>query len=144
VCIEELHRAADPRGALGMGAQRLLGMSRHVDARHGIVAVDAVAGDQLTQDEGALLGGVDQPLAGGGAVAGDDLVGIVLGGGRRWPALRLEAPQPISLASTRTTRALAAWGAAEHPAMPPPTIATSARCLPARGPSPSGVPAPAL
>ena len=38
--------------------------------------------DQLGQDHGALLGGVDQPLAGGGAVAGDDLVGIVLGGGR--------------------------------------------------------------
>jgi hypothetical protein len=42
-----------------------------------------VALDQLAQHRGALLGGVDQPLAGGGgAVAGDDLVEIVLGGGR--------------------------------------------------------------
>ena len=67
----------------GVGAQRLLGVGRHDDARQGIAAVDAVALDQLGQDHGALLGGIDQPLAGGGAVAGDDLVGIVLGGGRQ-------------------------------------------------------------
>jgi hypothetical protein len=65
--------------ALFVGAQGLLGVGRHDDARHGIVAVDAVALDQLAQYRGSLLGGVDQPLAGGGAVAGDDLVGIVLG-----------------------------------------------------------------
>jgi hypothetical protein len=44
-----------------MGAERLLGVGRHDDARHGILAVDAVAGDQLGQDHGALLGGIDQP-----------------------------------------------------------------------------------
>jgi hypothetical protein len=49
-----------------MGAQRLLGVRCHDDARHGIAAVDAVALDQLAQHRGALLGGVDQPLAGGG------------------------------------------------------------------------------
>jgi hypothetical protein len=38
--------------------------------------------------------------------------------------------------------ASAAWRAAEHPAMPQPTIATSARWWPASGLSPSGVPAP--
>ena len=66
-----------------MGAQRRLGVGRHDDARHGKVAIDAVALDQLAQHHGALFGGVDQPLAGGGAVAGHDLVGIVLGGGRQ-------------------------------------------------------------
>jgi hypothetical protein len=40
--------------------------------------------------------------------------------------------------------ASAAWSAVEHPAMPPPTIATSARWWPASGLSLSGVPAPAL
>ena len=84
--VQQLDRSAArlPVGdALGMGAQRLLGVGCHDDAGHGIVAIDAVALDQLAQDHGALVGGINQPLAGGGAVAGDDLVGIVLGGGRQ-------------------------------------------------------------
>jgi hypothetical protein len=58
---------------------------------------------------------------------------LVAGG--TWPALRLEAPQPIWLASSSTTRAppSAACKAAEHPPMPPPTMAMSQWVAPASG-----------
>lgn len=75
------------------------------DAGHLVFALDAVPRDELGDQRRALLGRVDQLLAAPLAVAGDDVLRVVLGGRRDMAGVAGSAPADLVRPRQRHARA---------------------------------------